>query len=161
MSLSKKVIIIITLVVFAAFSAGGTVLLATNSRAALAESVAQNSRRKQMSCYALESKLLADRLNGRKTDKTELARYADKMVAYATGEEIEIIDSNGQVIFSNLKGDAPVLRQNSYSVEKNENGYFNCFNATLSSYGTELNIIMRYDICVCRKKTSIHCIFAD
>lgn len=73
-----------------------------------------------MSCYALESKLLADRLNGRKTDKTELARYADKMVAYATGEEIEIIDSNGQVIFSNLKGDAPVLRQNSYSVEKNE-----------------------------------------
>ncbi len=81
------------------FSAGGTVLLATNSRAALAESVAQNSRRKQMSCYALESKLLADRLNGRKTDKTELARYADKMVAYATGEEIEIIDSNGQVIF--------------------------------------------------------------
>lgn len=71
-----------------------------------------------MSCYALESKLLADRLNGRKTDKTELARYADKMVAYATGEEIEIIDSNGQVIFSNLKGDAPVLRQNSYSVEK-------------------------------------------
>lgn len=146
MSLSKKVIIIITLVVFAAFSAGGTVLLATNSRAALAESVAQNSRRKQMSCYALESKLLADRLNGRKTDKTELARYADKMVAYATGEEIEIIDSNGQVIFSNLKGDAPVLRQNSYSVEKNENGYFNCFNATLSSYGTELNIIMRYDI---------------
>lgn len=92
MSLSKKVIIIITLVVFVAFSAGGTVLLATNSRAALAESVAQNSRRKQMSCYALESKLLADRLNGRKTDKTELARYADKMVAYATGEEIEIID---------------------------------------------------------------------
>lgn len=103
MSLSKKVIIIITLVVFAAFSAGGTVLLATNSRAALAESVAQNSRRKQMSCYALESKLLADRLNGRKTDKTELARYADKMVAYATGEEIEIIDSNGQVIFQTLR----------------------------------------------------------
>lgn len=99
----KKVIIIITLVVFAAFSAGGTVLLATNSRAALAESVAQNSRRKQMSCYALESKLLADRLNGRKTDKTELARYADKMVAYATGEEIEIIDSNGQVIFQILR----------------------------------------------------------
>ena len=69
MSLSKKVIIIITLVVFAAFSAGGTVLLATNSRAALAESVAQNSRRKQMSCYALESKLLADRLNGRQTGR--------------------------------------------------------------------------------------------
>lgn len=103
MSLSKKVIIIITLVVFAAFSAGGTVLLATNSRAALAESVAQNSRRKQMSCYALESKLLADRLNGRKTDKTELARYADKMVAYATGEEIEIIDSNGRLFFQTLR----------------------------------------------------------
>ena len=86
MSLSKKVIIMNELlVVFAAFSAGGTVLLATNSRAALAESVAQNSRRKQMSCYALESKLLADRLNGRKTDKTELARYADKMVGVCNG----------------------------------------------------------------------------
>ena len=113
-----------------------------------------------MSCYALESKLLADRLNGRKTDKTELARYADKMVAYATGEEIEIIDSNGQVIFSNLKGDAPVLRQNSYSVEKNENGYFNCFNEFVRN-GIKHYHAIRYFVCVCRKKTPIHCIFAD
>ena len=103
MSLSKKVIIIITLVVFAAFSAGGTVLLATNSRAALAESVAQNSRRKQMSCYALESKLLADRLNGRKTDKAEFARYADKMVAYATEKKLKLSIQTGRLFFQTLR----------------------------------------------------------
>lgn len=146
MSLAKRVMITITLVVFAAVSVGGAILLATDSRAALAEAVAQNAQRKQMSCYAIESKLLADRLSGKQTDNETLAQYVDKMVSYVPGEEIKIEDSNGQVVFSNFGGEVPILQKNTYTVIKNERGYFNCFAAALNAYGGELKVTLQYDI---------------
>ena len=109
MSLSKKVVLTVAAVVFCAFSVGGTIMLANNYGIALDEAISQNSRRWRMTCYTLESRLVSNRLKGEDFDADRLAQYADQMTSYAEGEELEITDADGNVIFSNLSGETENL----------------------------------------------------
>ena len=147
MSLSKKVVLTVALVVFCAFSVGGTIMLANNYSIALDEAISQNSRRWRMTCYTLESRLISDRLKGEDFDADRLAQYADQMTSYAEGEELQIADADGNVIFSNLSGETENLPDDdSYAVNCEKGGYYNWFVSSVNAQGRELKAIGRYDI---------------
>ena len=155
MSLSKKLIITIVSVVFCAFSLGGLLMMANNFGVSLNDAVTQNTERWQMSCNNLRSRLISDKIKGVDYESSTVAQYARQMMSYAEKWELLIKNSEGDVVYSNLK-DRKIasLEENSYCVIKYENEYYNCFSSSFEIYDEKLTLTGCFDITYVFKERS-------
>lgn len=145
MKLTEKFVLAMALVVTLAVSVGGTILLAVQFQASFQNAVAQGTSRHILARYALESKVLADRLKGVAFSKANLAKYADQLCSYTADERMRVTDSNGQVVFSNLK-DSPPLAEDSYQACRTGEQYLLYFQSATSVGGNRFRLVSAYDI---------------
>ena len=145
MKLTEKFVLAMALVVTLAVSVGGTILLAVQFQASFQNAVAQGTSRHILARYALESKVLADRLKGVAFSKANLAKYADQLCSYTADERMRVTDSDGQVVFSNLQ-DSPPLAEDSYQACRTGEQYLLYFQSATSVGGNRFRLVSAYDI---------------
>ena len=108
-----------------------------------------------MSCNNLRSRLISDKIKGVDYESSTVAQYARQMMSYAEKWELLIKNSEGDVVYSNLK-DRKIasLEENSYCVIKYENEYYNCFSSSFEIYDEKLTLTGCFDITYVFKERS-------